>query len=397
MTKDFDETHEVQSCNNDKSNFKISRKPSSKPLKKVILETSIYDAVPKEKTKRTISRKKPEHYDAIASLNDVKEIVEPPKQTFVINPDYSFLNSPSVFESFDIEITSVENEVKASANPISSDISPLYKRFSFGEPSYGMQNAPISYSETKSPQLPNINEQILEFQKKSLDSIQNLYTNIVTSHESIKSNEITNKTVKQDKELKDSIEKLTNEVVSLSNKISDLEKQVSTAKVIEENIKEVKSIKTEVNNNKEIKMENQEKDYTVCDNETLLIDEITQKVYLPYTFDELMIKMFNNPNYLSIEEVIEKEYTLPLYLFKNPIRSRFKESYRLMRLKEQAPISEALSLAAKLMFNSSLNPAVIRACNSIGELNLYLIALYKNEIDEFKPFKVVYNSLPTIK
>ena len=68
-----------------------------------------------------------------------------------------------------------------------------------------------------------------------------------------------------------------------------------------------------------------------------------------------------------------------------------------MRIKEKISIPEALRLAGKIMFNSSLNPAIIRACKNLQELNLYLDCLYKNETEKFEAFKVVYKALPTIK
>ena len=136
---------------------------------------------------------------------------------------------------------------------------------------------------------------------------------------------------------------------------------------------------------------------SVCDNRTLLISEETQKVYLPYTIDELMHKLNNSDEYQTLEDVIENEYTVPLSAFKMPIVSRFKEAYKFMRTKEHSSVYAALDLAFELMFNSNLNPAVIRASKDLKELNVYLDCLYENEIDKFDCFKIVYKVLPKIK
>ena len=136
---------------------------------------------------------------------------------------------------------------------------------------------------------------------------------------------------------------------------------------------------------------------SVCDNRTLLISEETQKVYLPYTIDELMHKLNNSDEYQTLEDVIENEYTVPLSTFKMPIVSRFKEAYKFMRTKEHSSVYAALDLAFELMFNSNLNPAVIRASKDLKELNVYLDCLYENEIDKFDCFKIVYKVLPKIK
>ena len=136
---------------------------------------------------------------------------------------------------------------------------------------------------------------------------------------------------------------------------------------------------------------------SICDNRTLLISEETQKVYLPYTIEDVMKKLNSSNEYQTPKEVIENEYTVPLSTFKMPIISRFKEAYRFMRIKEKSSVYAALDLALELMFNSDLNPAIIRAAKDLKELNIYLDCLYENEIDKFDCFKIVYKVLPKIK
>ena len=136
---------------------------------------------------------------------------------------------------------------------------------------------------------------------------------------------------------------------------------------------------------------------SICDNRTLLISEETQKVYLPYTIEEIMKKLASSDEYQTPKEVIENEYTLPLSTFKMPIISRFKEAYRFMRVKEKSSIYAAVDLGLELMFNSNLNPAVIRAAKDLKELNIYLDCLYENEVDKFDCFKIVYKVLPKIQ
>lgn len=136
---------------------------------------------------------------------------------------------------------------------------------------------------------------------------------------------------------------------------------------------------------------------SICDNKTLLISEETQKVYLPYTIEDVMKKLKSSEEYQTVQEVVDKEYTLPLSTFKMPIISRFKEAYRFMRTKENSSVYAAVDLALELMFNSNLNPAVIRAAKDLKELNIYLDCLYENEVEKFDCFKIVYKVLPKIK
>ena len=138
-------------------------------------------------------------------------------------------------------------------------------------------------------------------------------------------------------------------------------------------------------------------DDTICDNKTLLINEETQKVYLPYTIEDIMKKLNDSSNnYKTVDEVVDNEYTLPLSTFKNPIVSRFKEAYRFMRVKEKSSVYAAVDLGLELMFSSNLNPAIIRAAKDLKELNIYLDCLYENEVEKFDCFNVKYKVLPKI-
>ncbi len=137
---------------------------------------------------------------------------------------------------------------------------------------------------------------------------------------------------------------------------------------------------------------------SVCDNDVLTINEETQKVYLPYKIEDVM-NLIKNPSndYHTIKEVVENEYTIPMSTFKPPIVSRFKEAYNFMRTKEKSSVYAALDLALELMFNANLNPAIIRACSNLRELNVYLDCLYENELEKFDCFKIVYKVLPRIQ
>ena len=179
---------------------------------------------------------------------------------------------------------------------------------------------------------------------------------------------------------------------------------------IELNIKEAFKLSS-VNNKIELSMLNKaiadlstptqtnepKEESSICDNNTLLISEETQKVYLPYTIEDVMKKLKSSEDYQTVQEVVDKEYTLPLSTFKMPIISRFKEAYRFMRTKENSSVYAAVDLALELMFNSNLNPAVIRAAKDMKELNIYLDCLYENEVEKFDCFKIVYKVLPKIK
>ena len=130
------------------------------------------------------------------------------------------------------------------------------------------------------------------------------------------------------------------------------------------------------------------------DNRVLLISETQKKVFLPYNTEDLEKILQKKKKYNSIQEVIDNEYTIPISKYKNPTLSRFKEAYKLMKNKEDFSVLESLDLAFEVTFNNSLNPAIITACKSLNELDLYLDCLETNSLDKFDPFEIKYEVLP---
>ena len=129
---------------------------------------------------------------------------------------------------------------------------------------------------------------------------------------------------------------------------------------------------------------------------TLIISEFSDKVILPFNMSEVKELFENNKDiYSSINDVIYKEYTLPLKSFKSPFISRFKEGYKLMRNKEHASISQSIDLGIELMFNHHIHPAVITACNSLDELDAYLDYIDSNFTTNFNYFKILFEIPPT--
>ncbi len=130
------------------------------------------------------------------------------------------------------------------------------------------------------------------------------------------------------------------------------------------------------------------------DSDILLISETQKKVVLPYKIEDLEKILKKNKKYQTLQDVIDGEYTFPIDKYKNSSKSRFKEAYNLMRKKEKASVFDSLSLATEVIFNSSLNPAVITACNNLDQLDVYLDCLSSNELDKFNYFKVKYEIVP---
>ena len=90
------------------------------------------------------------------------------------------------------------------------------------------------------------------------------------------------------------------------------------------------------------------------------------------------------------------QITLPISMFKNPFISRFKEAFKLMREREHASIADGIELGLELMFNDKLHPAVITACKTLDELDIYLDYLESGQTNKFNCFKVIFDLSPAV-
>lgn len=122
----------------------------------------------------------------------------------------------------------------------------------------------------------------------------------------------------------------------------------------------------------------------------LVISETKKKVILPYEMNKINEILENNARYHSAEEVINKLYTKPISYYKFSPIARFKEAYKLVKEREKGSRFKALALAFELFGNYSLHPAIITACKSIDELDIYLACLDENSLDDFKFFNIKY-------
>ena len=132
------------------------------------------------------------------------------------------------------------------------------------------------------------------------------------------------------------------------------------------------------------------------DNNTLIISEKDNKVFLPYRVEEVNAYLEQFPDqYSSFESVVAKEFILPLnYYMSHPVLSRFREAYSLCRDREAKPIFESLKYGMDMMFNRRLNPAIIAACKTQDRLSHYLNCLEKNDLKNFTDFEIKFEMNP---
>lgn len=157
------------------------------------------------------------------------------------------------------------------------------------------------------------------------------------------------------------------------------------------NIEEIDNILNTAGNF--VKETSKSKDYL---ENTLIISESDRKVILPYSLSKIYDILKDDSTYTSINDVIDKKYTIPIRYYQNAPISRFKEAYKLIKEREKGSTKAALDLAFELMLNNNLHPAIITACQTLDELDIYLSCLEYNEINDFHFFKILFKVPPQL-
>lgn len=272
----------------------------------------------------------------------------------------------------------------------------------------------------------NLNKQILTFMKNFIGNIQIEFdTNNAVYKYIDKSTNALNKSNKNLSHLENLIKKLESIYIDLQNCVSECEVKEKIeeynkifTKVINNiyintsfiekfiydisliNLSELLSNKdcnsTNASNSNSLVVEASELNNSFLEN-TLIISDIKGKIVLPYKLEKIKEILFDkSKKYSSIEDVIEKEYTIPIKNYKMASVARFREAYKLIVKKEHGSRFKAFSLASELFFNYNLHPAIITACNSLDELDIYLACLDDNTLDDFKYFNIKYEIAPIL-
>ena len=128
---------------------------------------------------------------------------------------------------------------------------------------------------------------------------------------------------------------------------------------------------------------------------TLIVSEKEGIVLLPFTLKEINTIYFENRDkYTSFKQIIDEKFTVKFDEYKNPALARFREAFKLMRIKEKASVVKAFELGMELFFNYNLHPAIISACRTLDELDIYLDYLKDKEIHKFDCFKIIFDMAP---
>lgn len=260
-------------------------------------------------------------------------------------------------------------------------------------------------------------KQVFQIQINKIDSNLELLTSLLKNIDSIGNvgveKTILNKYNQKYKEIRNHyiINSVFEEQITekyINGLMADLAKTLEKMK--EEHVKEIEKVLTEKANIQYVteKKENiiqeeqivnniEEKEIHIKNNNTLLISEKQGKVILPYKAEEVL-RIFNKEKskYSSVEEVIEDKFTRNFSDFKIQFASRYVETMKLARDRENYSFIDAITIATEMMKKRFLHPAIISACRTLNELDVYLDCLDKNELEDFKIFKVKYELYPMV-
>lgn len=192
------------------------------------------------------------------------------------------------------------------------------------------------------------------------------------------------------KALEEVLVQVVETMVKRSEKQMDTEEKIITEYIEETDEEEFGIFKKNLRENIEkIKL-------GIANNKILIISELEGKVYLPYTIDELEEYMRSYPaDYKTIEDVVRREFIVDYKkFFEEPAKSRFLETYTLIRNREGKSFIVSVLYALKMMFYKNINAAIIASCKNEIELNNYLYFLKSKRTDLFEHFKIVYDMVP---
>lgn len=303
-------------------------------------------------------------HEELEKKEKLEELIEQEKQEILLMLDVQNLKRSTLKDALD----KIEKFFKKNNNELSERTEIIL---------INLKNS-LALSETNIYVLSNLLNDLNDF-----DSILNKYTN-----EKVKEVE------KYNKRFEEADKIITNNTVQIEKTLNNI---ATFSELIFEDI--VVSVR-KVNESKKSKYAIDKKELKVFDlkkypENTLKVSEKENLVYLPFYIDELNdIYMENKERYTGFKAVLDDKYTVSLDNYKNPAISRFKEAFKLMRIKENATVLKSLELGLELFFNYNLHPAIITASRSLEELRKYLNLLEESKTQHFDGFRIIFDMAP---
>ena len=111
---------------------------------------------------------------------------------------------------------------------------------------------------------------------------------------------------------------------------------------------------------------------------------------LPYSTKDLEEFFSNNPEkYSSLQDIIDKEYTISLENYKFDSSSVYDECINVAKKSKNYNTIKAMKFANNIRKIENVNPLIIKACRNLDEIELYIDFLEKNNLSNFTLFKII--------
>lgn len=253
-------------------------------------------------------------------------------------------------------------------------------------------------SESKAFYYINTSITMLSKSNNNIKSLKSLLSALDSIELSVKSQKYTNAFFKkldiynnQFTTILDSIYENTSSIEEFIHEISVIDISSLLEELAEESNIELKNISETIPNDNTSTITSADLDRAYLEN-TLIISDLQGKVFLPYKLTDIqkILQADTEHKYTSFSDVIEKVYTRPIKNYKFSAIARFREAYNLIIHKEHSSKFKALCLASELFTNYNLHPAIITACDSLDQLDIYLACLEDDSLDDFNGFDIKY-------
>lgn len=225
--------------------------------------------------------------------------------------------------------------------------------------------------ETITPE-PNIEEEPIQ---ENIEVVENNIDNIES---------ITQETTPQN--ISETVPEIENIVENVENSTEDVSSQD-----IPETVSETENAIVNVENSTEEEFSVDDSYFsTYLQEKVLIINKKSGFAILPYSISDLDELFLDNPEkYSSIQDIIDKEYTVSLDDYENTSISRYKEAFKLAKEKSNYSFSQAANFAKDLLIENKVSTLIIAACKNIDELEYYIECLNNDRLEKFNYFKII--------
>ena len=320
----------------------------------------------------------------------------------------NYINNNNFLEILQLEFNSLNSTLKIQEN-LNKQILILIKKSALSLDFNDSEEEYFSNSITKLSSILSKSKTNIFFVKNllnQLENLQNYYNNMDNSQNS--QDDLLTKITLYNKNFSQRNKKIFSNTITIEkalNTVDDINENDDISKNITDDINEnddiSKNITDDINKNDGISKnitDDLTEDLSNYKENILIISDMQKKVLLPYKIKDLKNILFNQKEkYSSFNEIIDDIYTRTIDSYKHFAKSRFKESYNLVTKKAHKSKLKGFLLGTELFFNYNLHPAIISACNTLDELDIYLACLEDETLSDFNCFEIQYEYAPVIQ